>query len=127
MNTGFFELPVFDPIADAIAYLLSHEAVLAPIFLLTVEEAGIPLPVPGDVIIAYTGYNIRRGQLPYWGAFIIILFTVLLGSTILYWISAKWGNFLVHKFGKFMHLDFQHISTVEVKIKRDGPCEIIFV
>lgn len=126
MESGIFETKWVEPVADFIVYLLSHEAVLAPILLLTVEESGLPLPVPGDVIIAYTGYNIRRGLLPYGAALAAIMAAILLGSTILYWISRRWGNLLVLKFGRFLHLTPQKLDTVERKFRHYGPLVIIF-
>ncbi len=40
-------------------FIGSH-VVLAPLLLLFVEEAGIPLLLPGDSIIAYTGYSLAK-------------------------------------------------------------------
>ncbi len=115
-----------DPLIDGVGHLLTQQAVLAPIFLLTVEESGIPLPIPGDVIIAYTGYNITKGLLPYWVALVIIMASVLLGSSILFWLSSRWGNYLILKFGRFLHLHPERLATIEKSFRKYGPLVIIF-
>ena len=126
MNNGFLEIPWIEPIIDSIKYLLSHQAVIGPLLLLMIEESGIPLPVPGDVIIAYTGYNITKGLLPYWVGLTIIMVSVLLGSSILFWVSSRWGNYLIMKFGRFLHLHPERLSKVEKSFKKYGPLVIIF-
>ncbi len=120
------ENPLIDQFIDWLSALLTHQAVIGPILLLALEESGIPLPVPGDVIIAYSGYNISRGLLSYPMAIAAIMFSILLGSSILYWLSVKWGNTLVIKFGKFLHLKPERLKTIEEKFKKYGPLVIIF-
>lgn len=126
MNNSFLEIPFFEPLADTFELLLSNQVVLAPILLLTVEEAGIPLPVPGDVVIAYSGYNISRGLVSYPVALVMLMVSILVGATILFFLSRKWGNLLILKFGKYLHLQPERLITVEQKFKKYGPLVIIF-
>ncbi len=126
MNNKLWEIPWIDTIADSIKYLLSHQAVIGPLLLLIIEESGIPLLIPGDVIIAYTGYNITRGRLSYWVALAIIMASVLIGSSILFWLSSRWGNFIIMKFGNFLHLHPERLLKVEKYFKKYGPWVIIF-
>jgi membrane protein DedA with SNARE-associated domain len=115
-----------DSFADVIQFFLTHQITYAPILLLILEEAGIPLPIPGDIIIAYTGYKISTGAIPYIGAFITILISVLIGASILYFLSAKFGQEIVLKFGQLIHLNDKKLLTVEHKFKKYGPWVIIF-
>lgn len=126
MNAGFLEISWLDQITDGIESLLSHQAVLGPLLLLIIEESGIPLPIPGDAIIAYTGYNINQGLLPYWLGLTIIMISVLLGSSVLFFLSLRWGNYLIMKFGIFLHLHPERLATVEKNFKKYGPLVIIF-
>lgn len=120
-----FNTVFFDRIEDWVALFIKQQAYLAPILLLTLEESGIPLPVPGDLIIIYTGYEIAKGIIPYVIAFIIILIAVLLGSSILYFLSAKYGESVILQFGKYIDLDKKKLSIVQEKFKKYGPIVII--
>src|SRR5277367_4907285 len=80
----------FDGIEDFIASFLVHQIYLAPIILLILEEIGVPLPF-ADIVIAYTGYQVAVGRIPYLAAFIILLVSDVIGATILYLIAGRYG------------------------------------
>jgi membrane protein DedA with SNARE-associated domain len=122
---GIFDGTIFAGPIDWIMALLHQQAYLALILLLTAEEAGIPLPIPGDIVIAYIGYQVSKGVLPYAAAFLLLLLAILVGSSILYALSSRYGQRIVLKFGKYLHVDEQKLLTVEKKFKRYGPWVII--
>jgi len=123
---NFFAAYLVDPLTDVIETFVTHSGAIAPILLIILEEAGIPLPVPGDIIIAYTGYEVSIGTFPYVFAFILILISVLIGSTFLFYLSSRFGQKIVTKFGRLMHLDTKKIALVEKNFKKYGPLVIIF-
>ncbi|MDE2590330.1 MAG: DedA family protein [Patescibacteria group bacterium] len=120
------ENPQLDPFTDWLGYFLIHNGIFAPMLLLLIEESGIPLPIPGDIYIAYTGYLVRIGKLSYVSAFVLLLLSVLIGASILYFLSYTYGQLIVLKFGKFIHLDEENLVTVEKHFRKYGPLVIIF-
>lgn len=123
---SFLEIPGIDAASDWIGAFVTHQVILAPIVLLLLEESGIPLPVPGDVYLAFVGYQVAQGRIPAFSAFIMLLSSVLIGSSILYFISFRWGNILVLKIGKYMHLSEKRLLTVEKNFRKYGFLVIIF-
>lgn len=123
---NFFELYQLEPFTEFVETFLTHQGAYAPLLLLLLEEAGVPLPIPGDVVIAYTGYEVSRGTMPYIGAFLLLLMSVLIGSSILYYLSARFGNQIVLKFGHYIHLNEKKLLTVEEKFRKYGVWVIIF-
>ncbi len=119
-------MSIFDSWIDWLGPFLTHHGAYAPILLLVLEEAGLPLPVPSDVILAYTGYQISQGVLSYSIAFGALLASVLTGSSILYYLSSKYGKILVLKLGHYLHLNEQKLLVVEEHFKKYGPWAIIF-
>ncbi len=115
-----------DWLQDVLVSFLHYQVLLGPLFLLMIEEAGIPLPVPGDIVIAYTGYQVSRGTISYPTAFISLVIAVLMGSSILYFISRRWGPFIVTSIGKYIHLDQKKLDAVEQKFQKYGLWVIIF-
>ncbi|MCL4338448.1 DedA family protein [Patescibacteria group bacterium] len=62
----------------------------------------------------------------YWIAFFMILFSVLIGATILYFLSLRFGQSILLRFGMFIHLNKERLITVEKQFKKYGPLVIIF-
>ncbi len=112
-------------VENIMADLFHSKNVITPLLLLLIEEAGIPIPIPGDIMIAYAGYQVSIAMLTFGQAFIFLLLTALLGSTILYFLSYRWGQTLVFKIGKYIHLDQKKLLAVEEQFRRYGPLVII--
>ena len=116
-----------DQYIDALQHFIAAQVVLAPLLLLFVEEMGIPIIVPGDAILAYTGYLLSTTDstsLPV--AFVVALMAVIGGSTILFFISKRWGQLLILKIGKFVFLKEEHVRRAERLFAKYGPLAIIF-
>ena len=113
-----------DSLQDVALNFLAHQIYLAPIVLLMLEEIGLPLPV-SDLVIAYTGYQVTVGHIPYVVAYLLLLFSDILGATILYLLVKKYGKQVVTKFGKFIDLDMNKLDSVENLFRKYGPLFII--
>jgi len=116
---------MFADIGDSIELFLRTHTALAPVLLLALEEAGVPVPIPGDIVIAYVGYQVSLGHLSYITAFIILLAAVLSGSSLLYYLSYRYGNKLITRFGPYLHINEKKLHTLEHKFKKYGPWVII--
>src|SRR5580704_17791421 len=85
-----------DRIEDIITNFLVHQIYLAPIILLVLEEIGVPLPF-ADIVIAYTGYQVAVGRIPYFVAFVILLISDVIGATILFFLARRYGKVIINK------------------------------
>lgn len=112
---------------DVLQHFLVSKMVLAPLLLLFVEECGIPLPINGDIILAYTGYrlSLNRGGPDIWQAFFAAQFAALAGSTVLFFLSRRWGQVVIYKLGRFIFLKEKHIKKAEQLFARWGILAII--
>lgn len=116
-----------DQYVDLLQHFLASKVVLAPLLLLFVEECGIPLPINGDIILAYTGYrlSLEPSGPGIWQAFFAAQIAALAGSTVLFFLSKRWGQMLILKVGKFIFLKEQHIKKAEQMFARWGVLGII--
>lgn len=121
----YFQNPQIEALENTIRTFVVHQAVIAPFLLLFLEESGIPLPIPGDVYLAFTGYQVSKGTVPYWGGFIMLLIAVLGGSSILYFISAKWGTILVDNLGIYLHINKKNWRKLK-KILKNTECSLLY-
>ena len=93
--------------------------------LLLIEEAGVPLPAPGDMVIMLAGYRASEGQMDLLEAVLAVMFAVQLGSTILYLLSRRLGHLILVKFGRFIHLDQAKLDKVERWIQERGAIMVL--
>src|ERR1035437_1280389 len=105
----FPNLPFLDKFEDLIVAFLGSQVIFAPIFLLFIDEAGVPLPT-SDFVIAFTGYEVSRGHLSFVVAFFILLIADLSGASILYYLSSRYGPVIIEKFGKHIDLDQEKLD-----------------
>lgn len=116
-----------DLYVDLLQRFLASKAVLAPLLLLFIEECGIPLPISGDIILAYTGYrlSLQPSGPGIWQAFFAAQVAALAGATVLFFISRRWGQVVILKIGKFIFLKEEHIKKAERLFARWGILGII--
>ncbi len=105
---------------EHIWYLLHHYDKLALFGLLTVEEAGIPIPVPGDVVMMYAGYRVHRGLMLWYQALLCGVLATIIGSCILYHVGKKGGRPLLRKYGRYLHLSESRLGRLESWLARYG-------
>jgi membrane protein DedA with SNARE-associated domain len=108
-------------------FFLAQHVLLAPLFFLLIEEMGVPLPVPGDAIVAYVGYGLSKSEtVTLWQAFIVAVLAILIGSTILFYFSKRYGQSLIRWFARFVFLKQSRIDHAERLFARYGVWAIIF-
>src|SRR3990172_3944329 len=60
--------------------------------LLALEEGGLPLPLPGDTVVAYTGYLATKGAVLWWLILLVAVVASVSGSMPLYWLARSRGR-----------------------------------
>ncbi len=101
------------------AFLREHGLLAAFVFLL-IEEAGVPVPVPGDVLMIILGVDARSGQTRVWEAIAVMELATLIGASFLYAVARRAGRGLVYRYGRFMRLSPQRLDGVEHWLARHG-------
>jgi len=80
----------------------------------------VGLPIPDETLLVFCGYLISRGTLTPAAT----LFTAVLGSwcgiSLSYWIGRTLGLGVVHRFGRYLHVDQQRLDRVHRWFERTG-------
>ena len=112
----------------ALGSLLPSLSRSAPYPLLYIEESGVPLPLPGDVIVMYMGNQLRskplRAWLPVWAGMVA---AQVLGSINLFLLSRHFGRDLPStRLGRLLHLDERRMKQAEAWFQKWGPWVLLF-
>src|ERR1051325_964891 len=104
----------------ATSSFLDRHGLLAAFVFLLIEEAGVPVPVPGDVLMLVLGVHARQGIVPLWQAVGATWLGTMLGSSFLYFVSRMAGRNLVYRYGRFMRLTPERLDSTERWFNRHG-------
>lgn len=105
-------------------FVREHQA-LGLFLAIFAEELGIPLPAPGDVIIAWGGYLTTTGAITYPGAYLAVVGGAVTGSFCLYTLSKRFGHPFLVRFGRYIGLYPERLEKAERAFQRWGPWAII--
>lgn len=98
---------------QAILGFVAAHPYLALFTLVLLEEAGLPLPISGDLLLVYTGYLVAQGQVqpaPILGA---VLGGAVLGALLPYSLARTGGLRLVRRCGRVLRLSEPRLARVE--------------
>ncbi|GAC1364963.1 MAG: hypothetical protein NVSMB42_24810 [Herpetosiphon sp.] len=105
--------------------LLNRHTDLAIVVILFLEELGIPMPLPSDMVIMYVGYRLRIHALSPWVTLPLMFATITAGVALLYTLVRHGGRPLVDRFGPFVHLGGSKLNRAEVWLQQRGAGGII--
>ena len=103
--------------------LIAHGYVVI-LLIMIVEEAGIPMPIPGDGLLLLAGYLVSLGALSLGGSLVSATAGALIGASILYWFARRGGRALVVRFGRYLRLDERHLNRLSrlfMRLRPVGP------
>ncbi|HEV7666762.1 MAG TPA: DedA family protein, partial [Chloroflexota bacterium] len=83
-------------------------------------EAGVPVPVPGDVLMLILGVHARQGRVELWQAIAVTEAGTIIGSTFLYVAARMAGRGLVYRYGRYIRLTPERLDTAEQWLKKHG-------
>lgn len=106
--------------------LAAQYGLIAFVILIFIEEAGIPIPVTGDFILLFFGYQVARGAQNGPTVFILSSIAVLLGATTLYWIIRQGGRALLHRYHWILRLNPRRLERFERWFRSHGAYIVIF-
>ena len=109
---------------DLIALVASHNYV-ALFVLILIEEAGCPLPLPGESLIIFAGSRIAHQQMSVLRVFGAVVPASAIGCTILYFLARTGGRALVRKIGHRIHFTEAQLDRMDAKARRIGPVAVL--
>jgi membrane-associated protein len=90
-----------------------------------VEEAGIPIPIPGDTLVMLAGTQTPHTLRHALAVVGVASLAVFLGSSLLFVVVHRGGRPLLAKYGKYVLLDERRLEQMEDWFRRHGRLAII--
>ena len=115
-------------IRDAIRLLflaiLEHQYVVL-FGVVAIEEAGIPLPAPTDVVIAFYGYR-ARGHFPDLAQVVLVCaLASTVGTLVPYFLSRRFGPTVAHRLATWIDVDPAQVDLWTERIQRRGFIAVV--
>jgi membrane protein DedA with SNARE-associated domain len=114
-----------DSLAEWGLRVLNDHAEWALFLVLLLEESGIPLPLPGDLVMMLAGVRVAQGRTHPVLAILLMESATLLGSSALYWLARRGGRPVLYRYGKFLHLELDKLERAEDFLRRHGQLAIV--
>jgi membrane protein DedA with SNARE-associated domain len=106
-------------------WLLEEHGQLAAFLFLLVEEAGTPIPIPGDFIMVLAGAQAAQGRLNLLEVLAVMELATVLGACCLYWLSAYVGRRVVYRLGRYIGLTPPRLDRAAAALHRRGATAVV--
>jgi membrane protein DedA with SNARE-associated domain len=104
--------------------LLEHQYVVL-FFVVAIEEAGVPLPAPTDVVIAFYGYR-ARGDLPELAQVVLVCALASTAGTLVpYFLARRFGPMVAHRLARWIDVDPAQVDRWTDRIHRHGFIAVV--
>ena len=94
-------------------------------FIIAIEEAGIPLPVPGDLVIAYYGWRAARDPYEIVQTILVCALASTAGTQVPYWIARRWGKRVTERIAYWLDFDPAKIEQLFVRFGQHGFRDVL--
>lgn len=92
------------------------------VFLMAVESACIPLP--SEIIMPFSGYLVFTGTFNLWVVALAGAVGSVLGSWLAYWVGARGGRPLIHRYGRYLLISSRDLALAERWFERYGDSTV---
>ena len=105
---------------DGLEAFLDAYGVAAACAIMLVKAAGVPVPIPGDVILLATAARAAEGKVALWFAFAVLLGALILGGGLQFYLARGPARRVVVKYGQRIGLTEQRLERVAQSVRRGG-------
>ena len=105
---------------DGLNAFLDSYGVAAACAIMLIKAAGVPVPIPGDVILLATAARAAEGKVLLWLAFVVLLAALILGGALQFYLARGPARRMVVKYGQRIGLTAERLERVAASVRRGG-------
>jgi membrane protein DedA with SNARE-associated domain len=107
-------------IARTLLAAVTAHAYLTLFLAISVEEAGVPLPIPGDLIISYYGWRAAGDPFEIVRTILTCAAASTAGTQAPYWLARRFGRRVTRKVEFWLDIDPAKVDQLFERIDRHG-------
>ncbi|HKW77596.1 MAG TPA: DedA family protein [Candidatus Limnocylindria bacterium] len=107
-------------IARGLLAAVTAHAYVTLFFAIAVEEAGVPLPVPGDLIIAYYGWRAAGDPSEVVRTILTCAAASTAGTQVPYWLARRFGRSVTERLTGWLDIDMRRVEQLLGWVDRHG-------
>src|SRR5947208_1042823 len=88
--------------------------------VILLKEIGVPVPVPGDLLMIVAGARAAAGALPLWGVLLAAFVAGVIGAFVQYLLARGPGRGFIYRFGKYVGLTPARLDKASESVKGRG-------
>jgi membrane protein DedA with SNARE-associated domain len=88
--------------------------------LMLVKAAGVPIPVPADVVMLFTATRVVEGKLAVADAFLVLLTATVTGGLVQFILARGFGRGFLYRVGRYVGLTSARLDAATTTVKRGG-------
>jgi membrane protein DedA with SNARE-associated domain len=105
---------------EGLEAFLDSYGVAAACAVMLVKAIGVPIPIPGDVILLATAARAAEGKVLFWLAFVALLLALTLGGTLQFLLARGPARSLVIHYGHRLGLTEARLERVAARMRQGG-------
>ena len=105
---------------DGLEAFLDSYGVAAACAVMLVKAIGIPIPIPGDVIMLATAARAAEGKVLLWLAFVGLLAALVLGGTLQFLLARGPARSVVIRYGNRLGLTEARLDQASARMRKGG-------
>ena len=115
----------FRPLIALIAEAIREHQYVTLYFVIAIEEAGVPLPAPGDLVIAYYGWRAGGDPVAIANVVLTCALASATGTLAPYFLARRFGETVALRVARWLDIDTHHIDRLEASFVRYGTAGVI--
>src|SRR6266700_3496009 len=109
---------------DGFEAFLETYGVAAACAVMLIKAVGVPVPIPGDVILLATAARAAEGKVVLWVAFAALLIALVGGGVVQFGLARGPARRVVTRYGHRLGLTAERLDRVAAHVRRGGPLGI---
>jgi membrane protein DedA with SNARE-associated domain len=105
---------------DALANLFYQYGIFVMSLLLFLKAAGVPVPLPGDLLMLVIGSQLSQAGVPLWTAWSAFSLATFGGAMVLFLALRHFGRRSVADYGHYVGLTSERVAQAEEQIRQRG-------
>jgi len=89
--------------------------------VLLIKSAGVPIPIPADVLMFLAAARVTRGADGLWLAFTLLLLAIVSGDVLQFWLARGPGRAMIYRLGRYLGLTPARLDAASTLVRKSGP------